>query len=388
MESIVRLTIPVQGFTQAFQAAISAAAKGSLQPILSHVLCTAEADGTVVLEATDNTRGVRAVVAGAVVEAAGRVVLHGEVVGSFLGLNRDGNLSITHTQSMTRLAVGGSECRPPLVAADTFPAGPQVADAQEFATLAVGDLLTAVRRSAFAASDDVVSDKSGTVETRGVLFQAGGGALRIAGMTANMAAITRVPAVTPGEAGVMLPAATLGLIRRNLPDDGGQVRVLAMTGPNGIVGLAFQTETRTLWVSALTVKVPPVARLVPPKDNQPLFACDDATPLFDGMKRAAVSCDRESPRAVCSFAADGCKIHTSSSTRGESTSRFVLPGYTGGSVECGFLGQSLQQIGEGLKREDGVRAAIHEMGHRRLVVRYGTEESGGLAILMEMSEPR
>lgn len=383
MEIRVKLTIPVQGFNLGFQAAISAAAKGSLQPVLSHVLCTAGDDGTVILEGTDNTRGVRAVVAGAVVETAGRLLLHGEVVGSFLGLNREGDLSITHNQSMTRLSVGGSKCQPPVVPADTYPEGANLADAQPFASLAVGDLLTAVRRSAFAASDDVVSDKNGTVETRGVLFQAGGGALRIAGMTANMAAITRVPAVVPAEAGVMLPAATLGLIRKNLPDDGGQVRVLLLAGGTG---LAFQTDTRTLWVSALNVKVPPVARLVPPADNQPLWACEDATPLFAANRQASVSSDRESPRAAFEFSPAGSVVRTSSPTRGESEVRFSLPGYTGGSVECGFMGQSLQQIGEGLKREDGVRAAVHQMGHLRLVVRYGTQESGGLAILMEMGD--
>lgn len=379
----VKLSIPAGAFAHGFAAALSAAARGNLQPVLSHVLCTAEAGGTVILEGTDNTRGVRAVLAGAQVDEPGRAILHGEVVGAFLGHHREGTLTLTVATSLTRLSVGGSQCRPPVIPADTYPAADESDNARPFADLTVADLLTAVRRSTFAASDDVVGSKDGTVETRGVLFQAGGGAVRIAGMTANMAAITRTPATVHAENGVMIPAGTLGLIRKNLPDDGGTVRVLLLPGDTGLV---FRTDTRSLWVRGLNAKVPPVAKLVPPADNQPLFACEDATPLFVAASRASVSLDREAPRAECKFTTEGCVIRTSSPTRGESEERFTLPGYTGGMVECGFLGQSLLQIGGGLRKEEGVRAAIHQMGHRRLVVRYGTQDSGGLAILMEMGD--
>lgn len=385
----MKFTMPLPAFREAFASALAGASAGKLaHPLLSHVLCIAESDGRIVLHGTDNTKGVITTLLGARVDEPGRAVLHGAVVGSFLQVN-DGDLTVRATASLVKFQADGGECRPPLLTAGEYPVNTTPERAILAAEVLADDLLTAVRRSAFAATDDVVEDKSGTVKTRGVLIQVAGTALRVAGMHANLAAITRCPATVHTPAEAMVTAATLGLIRKSIPKGGEPVRVKFLGDAQGVAAVVFETPRTTLWVSALSQKSPPVAKLIPAKGAVPLFRTTDAGPLFAANSRALVTISTESQRGKFRFDADGCEVTTGSPERGESAVQFTLPEYTGEPVSVDFLAPSVHQIGQGLKREDGTRAEVHRIGSGlRLVVRYGTDESGGLAVLMQMADAK
>lgn len=381
----MRFSLPAAAFRAAFDTAAAGCGKGPLSPILHHVLCDAQGDGTVKLYGTDNTRGVTATLAGVRVEEPGRAVLHGPVVGAFLAAGgKADDLTVRSTPNVVILRAGGGECKPPILAVDQFPAAGE-AGGEVAAEITADDLLTAVRRSAFAATDEAATDRHGQEVSRGVLIQAGSDAIRIAGMNSMLAAVTKAPATVHAGGSVMVPKHALGLIVKTLPGGGEVVRVRFLPGePSG--GVVFETPTVNLWVRAVQSKLPPVGQLVPPPDAKPVWRCDDALPLFTANRQALVSISDESQRGKFAFGADGCEVKTGSPTRGESAVRFALPGFVGEAVKCDFLAPAVEKIGGGLRKEDSVRAELHRMGHLRLVVRYGTPESGGLAVLMQMGE--
>lgn len=384
----MRFVIPVPAFQPAFSAACLGASKNSPKPIMQQVLCRATADGVLRLEGTDGGRAVIATVEGVQVDQPGDAVLHAAKLTEILRESRGKVLTVDAREDAVRvLAKGeqqtrGSEFRLPAFAAAEFPAiGERMAGAQAVGRLTGEQLLGAVSRAGFAASDEVLSEQ---LQARGVLIQVsqsgGVGKLAVFGHHPTFAALGTVAAEHLADGGVMVPSAGLSLIRAVIEDDSQSVEVRVSPA-----FLVLVSATRTLLITALESPMPPISRIIPPRTATPLAKWEDARPLLQAAREAAVTTDRENVRGDCSLSADGGVIRTQTAESGASEIPFDLQGYEGPPVAVGFNSHHLRAMAAGLKGEQSVQGEIHEINDfHRLVLRYGTPEAGGAAVIQQM----
>lgn len=385
----MRFRVPVKAFHPAYSAALAAASKSSPQPIMKHVLCRVAAEGTVTLEGTDGHRGVIARVQGVEVVAEGAVIFDGQKVDGILRANADSVLDVEATEvavvvrceedvkGRKQVSRHSLAVFPP----DQFPSiASNIEQARLSASLPVNDLLTLFRRVKFAASDDVADEKN---KSRGVMFRADGGRVEVAGIqpTLSIAAGASCAAQVAAPTSLMVPANALTLLASVLPKSDGTAEVRTTT-----VGLAVVTGDCEAWVTAMASNLPAVHKLFPTADHPPACRWADAQPFFTAVERAMVTTSDESVRGFFTFGPGGGVVRTSAPDKGESEVPFDLPDFAGEAVEVPFNTQAVRKIEGGLRKEDQVSAALHLMGKfLRLVVRYGTPEAGGQAVLVQMT---
>ena len=385
----MKFRVPVKAIHPAYTAALAAASKGSLQPLLRHVLCRVSADGVVTLEGGDGLRGVVARVEGVEVQAEGSAVLDLKLDG-LLRANGDSVLSVEAGESATAVRFERQSNGRTLTARHSLPAvDPQqypsvagrIAAAEPVARLPVGELLTLVRRVRFAASDDMAEGKS---QARGVLVQTAGGRLHVASMQPQVSAAAEAVAVAEvvKDLGGMFPANSLTLLGGVLPK--GEEPVEVRMSASGLVVLTKSTD---VWVTAMHAPLLDLGKLFPAADRQPVCRWSDAWPLLEAVAQAAVTTSDDRIAGFLTLDHDGGVVRTSAPESGASEVPFDLPEFDGQRVEVPFNTAAILRIAGGLRKEDSVSAEIHQMGaFLRLVLRYGTTEAGGRAALVQMTE--
>ena len=381
----MRFTLPVRSFAPAFAAALKAARPNGIKPILSHVKCRAEGDGTLTLQGTDLEHGVVSRVVGAEVLRPGEVILHGKKVAEILAANKDEpGLEIEGGADKVVVRCDGGVYRLPAFDGAEFPDVEANIDRTVVAAkVAAVDLGRLLERGAFAATRDEDSDAK--FDWRAVILEVKGGVIQLASSDGKTAGYAHTPAtIAEGDGTALVSARLLSLLAASLPAGGEQVGV-RFEGPAGGTAnaVAFTWAGGGVWGAAMAAKCIPITTLLQLGGGVPVarFRADDGR-LLTACRRAGVACDVDSQRVELSLSADGSTAAASGAASGESAVKFTLDGYAGDAVVAGFNGRTLRAVERAVGGEAGLagEAFRNKHGHVYLALKH----AGGFVLVNAM----
>jgi DNA polymerase III sliding clamp (beta) subunit (PCNA family) len=385
----VKFTVPARAFQPAYSAALAAAAKRTTKPVLTHVKCTAEADGTVTLQGTNGDLAVVARLVGVTVERPGEVILNGPKTAEAVGLNRTSNLTIDAGDSRVEIRAAdpdrpkrNSEYRWAAIPVAEFPDVAGLIDRTAVvAVVKADDVRAMVRRAGFAAAKEIEQEG---YDTTGVAVQVGGGWAMIGSMHRELAAYARVRVLEVAEGSAVVPPEAIDLLSAVLPGGGEGVEIRFAPGDD-CRGVAFSTPLGSVWTRTTTARVLARDRVVPP--TPPLCGWLNGLELLDAAHRASPTTGPESVRVRVTVGADGGLARTDTPDVGRSEAEFDAEGFAGEPVNLGVNWSALKLLRRAFAGESAVRVEVHQKGdHRKLVVRVGDESADGVAVVQGMAD--
>ncbi len=356
-----------EGLLTACQLVAAAVAARTTKPILSNVKAVAH-DDALTLMGTDLEVGIRYELRGVKVGRAGAAILPVTRLVSILRETTDDEITLDVGEELTTIRLSTGRFELPGGSPEEFPDIPTFDDGGRYHEIRAGDLRTLIRRTAFAAD----KKESTRFAVTGVLWEAESGKARLVATDTKRLALCEGPAEVHGEVDAkgqshLIPLKAIGLLERNLTDDGETVRVALR--PNEAL---FQTERALIHTRLVEGRFPPYRSIIPKKMETKL-----PIPVADFLARvrqAAIMTDEETKRVDFHFEPGKATLTARGPETGSSEVEMPLPEYKGPVVDIAFdpayLTEMLRAI-EGeptalLEMTDGQKPALFRIGEQYL----------------------
>lgn len=363
----MKITCPRDSLLTACQLVSAATAARTTKPILSNIKATAEDDG-LRLVAYDTEVGIRYELRGIDVARAGSSVLPIKELTRILQESKDDSISLDADANGIRAKVGSSKFDLRTYPVDEFPDIPVFDDGGRYHEISAGVLRTMIRRAAFAADK---KDSGGRYALTGVLWEAEGKVARLVATDTKRLAMCEGPASLYGppestRGSHLVPSKAIGLLERNLTDDGELVRVGLR--PNEAM---FQTERAMIYTRLVEGRYPPYREVLAQARKQATVKVPLPVESFLArVRQAAILTDDESKRVDMGFEPGKIVMETRGAEVGSSEIEMPLPEYDGPEVKIAFDPQYLIEflrVMEGettitLDMSDGSKSALFRCG--------------------------
>jgi DNA polymerase III subunit beta len=246
----------------------------------------------------------------------------------------------------------------PLLPVGDFPDFPSFDDDGRYHEVTAGALRTMIKRTAFAADR---KDTTAKFQLQGVLWEAEGNEVRLAATDTKRLALSRAAATLYGapekSAPVrVVPLKAIGLLDRNLTDDGEIVRVALRTND-----ALFRTESATIYTSLLQGKFPPyrdiIAKTRKEVTQKVLLPRE---PFLARVRQAAIMADDESNRVEMVFEPGKVTMRATGAQTGSSEVVLELPDHDGPRTEIAFDQRYLTEMLKALEGEEALTLEMHD----------------------------
>ena len=327
----MKVVCPVEGLLAACQIAQMAVAPRTTKPILSHVKAVAQ-DDALVLMATDLEVGIRYELRGIKVSRAGSAILPIGKLVSILREASDSEVAIDAGEEKTKVTLRGGKYELPGGDPAEFPDVPTFESADRYHEITAGVLRTMIKRTQFAANR---KDSTARFSVNGVLWDAEKGQARLVATDTKRLAMANGPVEMFGEVeeektqSHLVPLKAIGLLERNLTDDGERIRV-ALKANDAL----FQTERATIYTRLVEGRFPPYQQFIPKKF--PTKIAINVPEFHAKVRQAAITSDDESKRVDFSFEPGRVTLAARGPETGSSEVEMVLPDFTGTAVKIAF----------------------------------------------------
>jgi DNA polymerase-3 subunit beta len=362
----MKVTCQRDALSTACQLVSAAVAARTTKPVLSNLKATAT-DDALTLVAYDTEVGIRYEMRGVHVLRAGSAILALSQLSQILRESNAEEISLDASDEGTKVRIGGGRFEMPGFPVDEFPDIPAFDDGGRYHEVTAGVLRAMIKRTAFAAD----KKDSTRFALSGVLWDAEGKTARLVATDSKRLAVCEGPATLYGpnettKASHLVPAKTIGLLERNLTDDGELVRVGLR--PNEAL---FQTERAMIYTRLVEGRFPPFRDIIAdtkkrstrkiPLPVGPFLAC---------VRQAAIMTDDESKRVDMTFAPGTVTMQARGAETGSSEVELPLPEYDGDEVKIAFDPQYLVEFLRAIDSEptvllemsDGTKPALFRCG--------------------------
>jgi DNA polymerase-3 subunit beta len=298
-----------EGLLSGFQIAHVAVPSRDVKPILKNIKVIAD-DGRCVLMATDLELGVRLEVRAVNVTEPGEGILPAARLLAILRESQDDELSIEVDANACTVRGQHMEFEMPSEDPANFPDLPVFAD-DKYHEVAAGSLREMIRRTVFAAADDV-----GRYSMTGVLWEVDAEHARLVATDGRRLALAQGSAqphgghTTKGTLPVV-PTKAMGLLERLLTDDKEMVQVCFR--PNEVL---FRTGRAVIYSRLVEGRFPDYRQVLPKK--QTLKVPLQVPGFTAAVRQAAIMTDEESKRVVFKFAKGKLTMQAQGATTGRS----------------------------------------------------------------------
>jgi DNA polymerase-3 subunit beta len=263
---------------------------------------------------------------------------------------------------------GTSRFEMPGYPVDEFPDFPSFDDDGRYHEVSAGTLRTMIRRTQFAADK---KDSGGRFALTGVLWEAEGKTARLVATDTKRLAMCEGPATLfgppePTKGSHLVPSKAVGLLDRNLLDDGELVRVCLR--PNDAL---FKTDRATIYTRLVEGRYPPYREVLNQARKQATVKVPlPAETFLSKVRQAAIMTDDDSKRVDMSFEPGKVTMQARGAETGSSQVEMTLEGFDGPEVEIAFDPQYLIEFlraveGEPtvtLEMSDGTKSALFRCG--------------------------
>ncbi|HUR53218.1 MAG TPA: DNA polymerase III subunit beta, partial [Gemmataceae bacterium] len=325
----MKVTCQRDALFTACQLVSAAVAARTTKPVLSNLKATAS-DDALTLVAYDTEVGIRYEMRGVQVMRGGSAILALSQLSQILRESNADEVSLDASDEGTKVRAGSSRFEMPGFPVDEFPDIPTFDDGGRYHEVTAGVLRTMIKRTAFAAD----KKDSTRFALSGVLWDAEGKNARLVATDSKRLAVCEGPATLYGpaentKASHLVPAKTIGLLERNLTDDGELVRVGLR--PNEAL---FQTERAMIYTRLVEGRFPPFRDIIANTRKQ----ANRKIPLPVGaflscVRQAAIMTDDESKRVDMTFAPGTVTMQARGAETGSSEVELPLPEYDGDEVK-------------------------------------------------------
>jgi DNA polymerase III sliding clamp (beta) subunit (PCNA family) len=388
----------MSSFGVAVEAALPGVSTSNVTPVLSNLKCTAHADGTLTVQATDLISGILYLVSGATVEEPGACILQSQSVSRIVREHRGDNVSVHagKNDSVVIRIVGpdgsqdGAEYELSGFDPTTFPdSADLLGDAQPVAVVTAGDLRRMVARTRFAIAKDKEKDshydfRAPLIEVRPATAPgASDGSPRVLvvctdGTRLGLAECVPSsidPAIEEGKkaVGALASLRALDLCLSALADDGEAVKLYFT---NALV--VCETPTTTVFMRQVEARFPPYQQFFPKAHDGEFRGVSE---FFAAARRASFTVDGEAKRVDVEFGPVARFVGVGE-TRGRSEITAPLADWTGPAMKFGLAHDYLEQMNRAFGKEPDVVVQVSQK--RPMVFRYPQ----GMAMLQIMPEPR
>lgn len=363
----MKVTCQRDSLQTACQLVSAAVAARTTKPILSNVKATAAGDG-LTLVAYDTEVGIRYELRGILVGRPGSAILPISQLTQILRESSDDDISLDADDNGTAVKAGTSRFKMPGYPVDEFPDIPAFDDGGRYHEISAGVLRTMIRRTAFAVDK---KDTAARFALTGVLWEADGKVARLVATDSKRLAMCEGPASIYGppenvKGSHLVPAKTMGLLERNLTDDGELVRVALR--PNEAL---FQTDRATIYSRLVEGRYPPYRDIIgQTRKGASVKVPLPVGPFLSRVRQAAIMTDDESKRVEMKFEPGKVSMHAHGAETGSSEVELPLEEYDGPEVEIAFDPQYLVEFLRALESEptvvlemsDGTKPALFRCG--------------------------
>ena len=350
----MKVTCQRDALSTACQLVSAAVAARTTKPVLSNLKATAT-DDALTLVAYDTEVGIRYEMRGIHVLRGGSAILPLSQLTQILRESNSDEISLDAGDDGTKVKAGGSRFEMPGFPVDEFPDIPVFDDEGRYHEVTAGVLRTMIRRTAFAAD----KKDSTRFALSGVLWDAEGTTARLVATDSKRLAVCEGPATLYGptettKASHLVPAKTIGLLERNLTDDGELVRIALR--PNEAL---FQTERAMIYTRLVEGRFPPFRDIIANTRRQSNLKIPlPVAPFLSCVRQAAIMTDDESKRVDMTFNAGTVTMQARGAETGSSEVELPLPEYDGAEVKIAFDPQYLVEF---LRAIDNEPAVVLEM---------------------------
>jgi DNA polymerase-3 subunit beta len=363
----MKVTCQRDGLLTACQLVSAAVAARTTKPILSNVKATAADDG-LTLVAYDTEVGIRYELRGILVGRPGSAILPISQLTQILRESADDDISLDADDNGMKVKAGTSRFEMPGYPVDEFPDIPAFDDGGRYHEITAGVLRTMIRRTAFAVDR---KDTAARFALTGVLWEADGKVARLVATDSKRLALCEGPAALYGppestKGSHLVPAKTMGLLDRNLTDDGELVRVGLR--PNEAL---FQTERAMIYTRLVEGRYPPYRDIIgQTRKGATVKVPIPVGPFLMAVRQAAIMTDDESKRVDMTFEPGKVGMEARGAETGSSQVEMPLEGYDGPEVKIAFDPQYLVEFLRALEDEptvvlemsDGTKPALFQCG--------------------------
>jgi DNA polymerase-3 subunit beta len=365
----MKVTCQRDALLTAFQNVGSAVAARTTRPILANIKAVAQ-DDALILMGTDMEVGIRYELRGVKVSRAGSAVLPPSRLISILRETNDLDITIDADAETTKIKLSTGRFELPGGEPDEFPDIPTFDAGGRYHEITAGVLRTLIKRTAFAAE----KKESTRWAVTGVLWEADAGKARLVATDTKRLAMTEGPAEVHGEApetggakaaSHLIPLKAVGILERNLADDGEVIRVALKTNE-----ALFQTERALIHTKLVEGRFPPYRDIIPKKlaVKLPVIAPD----FLARVRQAAIMAEGESKRVDFHFETGKVTLTARGPDTGSSEVVMELPEYPGPEIDIAFDPQYLTEM---LRAIEGEPTVVLEMtdGQKPAVFRVGEQ---------------
>ena len=364
----MKVTCQRESLFTACQLVSAAVAARTTHPVLSNIKATAEGDSLVLVGRDAETVGIRYELRGILVGRPGSAILPATQLIQILRESTDSDISLDATGDGTKVKVGTSRFEMPGFPVDEFPDLPAFDDGGRYHEITAGVLRTMIHRTAFAADR---KDSGGRFALTGVLWEAEGKVARLVATDTKRLAMCEGPATIygppePTKGSHLVPSKAIGLLERNLVDDGELVRVGLR--PNEAL---FQTERAMIYTRLVEGRYPPYRDIL--NQTRKTAGVKVQLPVESFMSRvrqAAIMTDDDSKRVDMTFGSGKVAMKARGAATGSSEVEMPLEDYDGPDVEIAFDPQYVVEFLRALEGEptvslemtDGTKPALFRCG--------------------------
>jgi DNA polymerase-3 subunit beta len=217
---------------------------------------------------------------------------------------------------------------------DEFPDLPPFDDGGRYHEISAGTLRTMIRRTQFAADK---KDSGGRFALTGVLWEAEGKTARLVATDTKRLALCEGAATIygppePTKGSHLVPSKAIGLLERNLIDDGELVRVGLR--PNEAM---FQTDRAMIYTRLVEGRYPPYRDILAQTKKTATVRVQLPVEAFlSRVRQAAIMTDDDSKRVDMAFGGGKVTMQARGAATGSSDVELPLEDYDGPEVEIAF----------------------------------------------------
>jgi DNA polymerase-3 subunit beta len=315
-----------EGLLSAFQVANVAVPTRDVKPILKNLKAIAEEDRCTLM-ATDLELGIRLEVRSVNITEPGEGILPAARLLAILRESQDDELTVEVDTNACIVRGQHMEFEMPSEDPANFPDLPVFAD-DKYHELEAGALREMIRRTVFAAADDV-----GRYSMTGVLWELDDEHARLVATDGRRLALAQGTAKANGghsTKGIspVVPTKAMSLLERNLTDDKEMVQVSLR--PNEVL---FRTGRAVVYSRLVEGRFPDYRQVLPKKQTAKVGL---QVPAFTAaVRQAAIMTDEESKRVVFKFAKGKVTMQAQGATTGRSKVELPIE-YEGKALDISF----------------------------------------------------
>ena len=315
-----------EGLLSAFQVANVAVPTRDVKPILKNLKAIAEEDRCTLM-ATDLELGIRLEVRSVNITEPGEGILPAARLLAILRESQDDELTVEVDANACIVRGQHMEFEMPSEDPANFPDLPVFAD-DKYHELEAGSLRDMIRRTVFAAADDV-----GRYSMTGVLWELDDEHARLVATDGRRLALAQGVAKANGghsTKGIspVVPTKAMSLLERNLTDDKEMVQVSLR--PNEVL---FRTGRAVVYSRLVEGRFPDYRQVLPKKQTAKVAL---QVPAFTAaVRQAAIMTDEESKRVVFKFAKGKVTMQAQGATTGRSKVELPIE-YEGKALDISF----------------------------------------------------